>query len=128
LTALRLFVTAARQSSLTRAAELLGVTQSAASRRIALLERELGAPLFERGRRGVSLTPQGEAYLAAVAPALQLITSATGQARAAAEAEPLKLRVYSTFAVKWLLPRLPQFQAAHPGIDVRLDTTVTPVA
>lgn len=127
LSGLHVFVTAARLLSLTRTAEVLAVTQSAVSRRIALLEAELGMPLFERHRRGMRLTPAGEAYAQEIEPAFRIISGATRRLREDVGVEPLRLKVYTTFAVKWLLPRLPLFEAQNPDLSVVLDTTVAPV-
>ncbi|MDF1505850.1 LysR family transcriptional regulator, partial [Roseisolibacter sp. H3M3-2] len=60
---LRYFVAVAEEANVSRAAERLLVAQSALSRQLQDLERELGAPLFERLSRGVRLTPAGEALL-----------------------------------------------------------------
>jgi DNA-binding transcriptional LysR family regulator len=81
LTSLRLLVAAARQSSLTLAANSIGITQSAASRRIAAMEAELGVELLKRNRRGVELTDAGQRYVAAIAPALDTIAQASDAAR-----------------------------------------------
>ena len=70
LPALELFVRAARLESVSRAAEKAGMTQSAASRRIAALEADLGVVLFDRRRHGVTLTEAGRRFLAQVEPAI----------------------------------------------------------
>ncbi|MBV9840041.1 MAG: LysR family transcriptional regulator [Sphingomonadaceae bacterium] len=128
LTSLQLLNLAAQHRSLSVAAAKAGMTQPAASRRLAGLECLIGTALLHRHRRGVELTEAGVAYLAAVSPALDAIVAATEARRSANRSAPLRLRVYSTFAARWLLPRLPDFQASHPDIEVRLDTTVSPVA
>ena len=125
-TSLRLLIMAAREKNLSIAADRVGLTQSAASRRITALEADLGVVLLERHRRGVRLTAAGQQLVAEITPAMDRIGSAVEAARVSKEAGPLRLRVYSTFASKWLLPRLPDFQARHADIDVRLDTTVSP--
>ena len=73
LGALRAFEMAARLGAFTSAAERLGVSQSAVTRQIAAVEDSLGVRLFHRGRRGVVLTPEGEAYYAEIAPAFEMI-------------------------------------------------------
>lgn len=127
LDGLHVFVTTARLLNLTRSADALGVTQSAVSRRIALLEAELGLRLFERHRRGMRLTAVGEAYAADLEPAFRMIRTATQRLRDDVSHEPLRLKVYTTFAVKWLIPRMHLFEARHPRLGVVLDTTVAPV-
>lgn len=126
LTSLRLLTAIAQHSSVSMAAAKLGITQSAASRRIAALETDLGVTLLRRHRRGVDLTPAGERYVRAIGPALTSITQATDAIRVEEGRGPLRLRVYSTFAARWLFTRLPDFQNNHPDIEVRLDTTVAP--
>jgi LysR family transcriptional regulator, glycine cleavage system transcriptional activator len=128
LTSLRLLVAAARQSSLTLAAGSIGITQSAASRRIAAMEAELGVELLKRNRRGVELTDAGQRYVAAIAPALEAIAQASDAARTYQIDGPLRLRVYSTFAARWLLARLPDFQDRHRDIELQIDTAVAPVS
>ena len=127
LLALELFVLAARFESISRAAEKIGLTQSAASRRLAALEEQLGIALLERRRHGVSATEAGKRLLDEIEPALNTLAGAMANARKAQAEVPLKLRVYSTFAAHWLLPRLPDFEKRHPDIRVSLDTTVTPI-
>ena len=129
LNPLLVFVAAARAGSFSGASEELGVTQSAVSRQVAVLEGFLGCALFLRTRDGARLTPAGEAYFRAVGPAFEAITTATERllrARAA-ETQRLRLRVYTTFAALWLIPRLNRFKERHPKIEVRLSNSVAPV-
>lgn len=128
LTSLRLLSEAVRHSSLSRAADVLGLTQSAASRRIASLEGDIGATLLARNRRGVSPTHEGQAFLASVEPAIRKIAAAAEMFQRGADQASLRLRVYSTPASRWLMPRLPDFEAKFPDIRIGLDTTVSPVS
>jgi LysR family glycine cleavage system transcriptional activator len=127
LNPLRTFEAAARHRSFTRAAEELLVSQSAVSRQIQVLEDYLGVSLFVREARGTQLTVAGEKYFAEIGPAFQLLASATERLHKTAAGAPLKVKVYATFAAKWLMKRLPRFQALHPQISVRISTVVTPV-
>jgi len=127
LNPLHVFAVAARVGNLTRASEVLGVSQSAVSRQVAVLEGYIGTLLFRRERHGITLTPQGEALQREIGPAFERIISVTERIRKGARSTPLHLRVYSTFAARWLLPRLHRFEAAHPGIGVRLSHIVAPV-
>lgn len=127
LNPLLVFDAVARLGSFTRAAEELNVTQSAVSRQISTLEAYLGQRLFSRERHGVALTAVGDAYRQEVAPAFAMIAAATAKLLNAGRAQPLFLRLYPTFAVKWLIPRLVLFNAEEPQIDVRLNTSVAPV-
>jgi len=127
LNPLHAFEAAARHGSFTRAAEELQVTQSAVSRQVAVLEGFLRRRLFRRDRHGISLTPEGRAYHAEIAPALLRIAGATRKILAASAFRPIRLRSYSTFATRWLLPRLPRFQEAHPGLEVVISTGIAPI-
>jgi LysR family glycine cleavage system transcriptional activator len=123
LNPLRVFEVAARLESFTAAATELGVTQSAVSRQIATLEAALDTQLFVRERHGVMLTKEGRSYRDGIAPAFTMIRAASAALRNP-KAEPLRLRIYTTFAAKWLIKRLPRFQELHPKISVRLDASV----
>ena len=82
------------------------------------------AALFGRRGRGVALTPEGDALLAEIGPALDRIAAAaasTGSGRAAPWPTVLRVNALATFGLRWLLPRLPLFQKEHPGIEVRAD-------
>jgi LysR family glycine cleavage system transcriptional activator len=127
LAALRAFELAARFKSFTHAAERLGVSQSSVTRQMAALEASLGAKLFSRGRRGVELTSTGEAYYREIAPAFEVIAAATVRLRQSGDQDLLRLRVYPSFAAKWLIPRLAQFQAWAPSVRIELDTDVAQV-
>jgi LysR family glycine cleavage system transcriptional activator len=119
LDALRVFEAAARRLSFAAAAAELHLTASAVSHRIKALEAQLDLVLFERMTRKVRLTPAGRAYAAAVADALAILREATR--RLAGEANrPLTVSVTPLFGARWLLPRLARFEAAHPGLAVRL--------
>jgi LysR family transcriptional regulator, glycine cleavage system transcriptional activator len=127
LNPLRVFETVARTENLTAAAHELHVTQSAVSRQIAVLENYLGVELLKRERHGVSLTPAGRSYAEEIAPAFGAIASATEALLRETRQGALRLRTYTTFAAKWLIPRLPDFHARHPDVEVRLSTAVPDV-
>ncbi|HQP66245.1 MAG TPA: transcriptional regulator GcvA [Quisquiliibacterium sp.] len=127
LNPLHVFEVVARAGSLTRAADELHISQSAVSRQIAVLEGYLNVRLFQRERRGVTLTPLGAAYLRDIGPAFALIASGTERLLAEASGGPLRVRTYATFVAKWLLKRLPDFQSRHPEIEVRIATAVPEV-
>lgn len=127
LNPLRTFEAAARHGSFTRAAEELLVSQSAVSRQILVLEDYLGLPLFARDARGIKLTAAGEQYFAEISPAFQLLANATEHLHKSAAGSPLKIKVYATFAAKWLMRRLPHFQTLYPDIPIRISTVVKPV-
>ena len=113
---LHAFATAARLGSFSQAADELSVTQGAISRAIARLEEHLGVALFAReGRRSV-LTRAGADYLQAVGPSIATIESATLAVRTRRNPRQLRLSVAPTLFSHWLIPRLPDFHARHPGI------------
>jgi len=127
LNPLHVFAVAATLGSLTRAAKALGVSQSAVSRQVSVLEGHLGTRLVTRERHGIALTPAGRTLHRELAPAFERIAAAAQEARRSARAAPLRLRAYSTFTLKWLLPRMHRFEATHPGVGVRLSHAVSPV-
>ena len=118
---LRTFDVAARHQSYTRAAAELVISQSAVSQQIRQLEQILGRPLFERVGRGVRLTDQGRSLAADVHAGLRRIEKGLAPFRARSADHHLVLRVNSTFAMRWLMPRLGLFLDANP--DVELDLT-----
>lgn len=116
---LRAFVAAARQSSISRAAEELHLTQSAVSKQVLELEGLLGTPLFQRVRGRLLLSPAGQRYLPGVAQALNLLESVTLDLIAhQGRGGVLQVSTLPTFGAKWLIPRLPGFQHAHPDISL----------
>lgn len=127
LNPLRVFEAVARTQNLTAAARELHVTQSAVSRQIGVLETYLGQALFRRERHGVMLTRAGRQYAEQVVPAFAAISLATEALFQSASQGALRLRTYTTFAAKWLIPRLPGFQRLHPDIEVRISTAVPDV-
>ena len=128
LTALRAFEAAARHENLSRAAEELFVTHGAISRQIREIEAELGTALFERRGRRLVLTEAGRLYQRSVTAAFDDLAAATERLRHAATARRLTLNVLSTFAMRWLIPRLGRFQQLHPQIELRLVTSDRPIA
>jgi len=121
LDTLRAFESAARHLNFTKAASELHVTQSALSQRIGALEDELGFPLFRRGGRQIDLTPRGRAIAEAMGRALAEIQHGFAALEDEVEARALVISVLPSFATRWLLARLPQFQAAYPGIQVQVN-------
>lgn len=117
------FSAVGRKSSVKIAAEELHVSPAAVSQQIAKLEKTLGVQLLIRSTRRVELTEAGKIYLREVEPALRRIAEATQ--RVTRKPERLTITVSCTvgFAMQWLLPRLPAFQALEPRIDVRINTT-----
>lgn len=122
LNALRAFEAAARHLNFTRAGLELRVSQGAVSHQVALLEAQLGVRLFRRLPRGLALTDEGQALVPVLAESFERIGAtldlyADGRLR-----EVLTLGVVGTFATGWLLPRLGDFAAAYPHVDLRVMT------
>lgn len=127
LNPLRVFEAVARAENLTVAAQQLRVSQSAVSRQIATLEGYLGVELFRRERHGVSLTRPGRNYARQIIPAFEAISLATEKLLNSRALGTLKLRTYTTFTAKWLIPRLPDFRARYPDIEVVISNGVPEV-
>jgi DNA-binding transcriptional LysR family regulator len=115
----------ANLGSLTEAAEQLGVTRSALSHRIAELEKGLGVALVRKAGRKLVLTEEGERLLASVGDALERIEAAVKPFRR--DRGEIRLSTVTTFASHWLIPRLADFQARHPRIEVTISTTTRAV-
>lgn len=122
-----MFAVVARTLNLTAAASELHVTQSAVSRQIAALENYVGVELFTRERLGVALTPKGKIYADQVIPAFEAISAATSALMATTMQGALRIRTYTTFAGKWLVPRLHDFKRRYPDIEVRISTATPAV-
>lgn len=117
LTGLRAFEAFARRGSMTRAAEELCVTHGAVSRQIKALEAMLGARLVAGPRHRLMLTPAGRTLAASLGAAFDLIAAGLPGAE---DAEELVVSCLGTLAMKWLIPRLPAFLDANPGVRVRI--------
>ncbi len=120
MSALASFEAAARLGSFTQAAAELGVTQAAVSRQIRLLETDLNTPLFLRANRRVVLTAQGAALAGRVSAAFTSMAEMIETIRQPVLADTVTIGATLAFSHFWILPRLPQFRAAHPGIKLRL--------
>ena len=127
LNAVRAFVVAARHQSFTRAAVELHVTHGAVSRQVRSLEDYLGLALFERRIRQVVLTESGQAFYAEAQAALSQLATAARALMADAPPRSVRINVRPSFAVRWLIPRLPDFVAQYPGVEPEVITsTVAP--
>ncbi len=122
LNALRAFEAAARLGRMTAAAEELSVTPGAISRQVRQLEQALGATLFEGAKNKPQLTAAGASLWPALSAALDQMETAVREVRSG-EAGTLDVSCFSTFTVKWLIPRLYEFNALHPDTEIRLSAT-----
>ena len=114
------FEAAARHLSFTKAGAELHLTQSAVSRQIKELEEQLGAPLFQRRHRALTLTEAGHQMYASTAQVLATMRAATERIRAQSGRRTLAVTTTHSFAALWLIPRLAGFTRDHPGVDVRI--------
>jgi LysR family transcriptional regulator of beta-lactamase len=122
LNALRAFEASARHLSFTKAAIELCVTQAAVSHQVKALESRLGLALFRRLPRGLALTDEGLALVPALSDSFDRIADLIECFSGGRPREVLTVGVVGTFAVGWLMPRLGDFHAAHPFVDLRLST------
>ncbi|WP_158266483.1 LysR substrate-binding domain-containing protein [Allosphingosinicella deserti] len=120
LEALRAVLAAGRTGSFTDAAEALGVTHGAVSRRVAAVEAWLGSAVFERHGRGVRLTPAGQRFTRQVEQALESIERTSERWRPRHGRATLRLSVVPSFAKLWLLPRFPALLRSVPDVRVIL--------
>ncbi|PKF80846.1 transcriptional regulator [Vibrio sp. vnigr-6D03] len=120
LNSLRVFEAAARHLSFTRAAEELFVTQAAVSHQIKTLEDYLGLKLFRRRNRSLLLTEEGQSYFLDIKDVFTSLAEATDKVLERSEKGALTISLPPSFAIQWLVPRLADFNAQEPDIDVRI--------
>lgn len=123
LNGLKAFESAARTGSYVAAAREMHVSPSAISRLVKLLEARLGAALFLRRANGLTLTHAGTAYLAELTTAFERIAAATARLSHSGR-QTLVVGAGPTLAMRWLIPRLPSFHAAHGEVDVQISTQI----
>lgn len=123
LNALRIFETAARASSLSAAAEELGITHGAVSRQVSLLEDWLGQPLFTRQGQRSMATEHARAFAAEISAAFDLVSDASVRFGRTPCTRVVKVNAQTTLAMRWLIPRLPAFHALHPDTEISVATS-----
>ncbi len=122
LRALSAFEAAARLGSFRLAGEELGITRSAVSHQIKALEESIGVTLFSREARKPELTSAGKSYYPVVREAFDQIEAQTLALRPPSADNELTVQVYVTVALKWLIPKLHDFERRFPDMRVRLST------
>jgi LysR family transcriptional regulator, glycine cleavage system transcriptional activator len=122
LHALQGFVAAARMGNLSRAAASMNLTVSALSHQVRGLEQRFGQPLLVRQARGVTTTAEGQRLLEQVGPHLDAIAQAF-RPFAARRDDVLSLSILPSMASAWLVPRLGDFLAAHPKVEINLQSS-----
>lgn len=122
LTALRAFEAVGRLGNVKEAADELNVTPAAVSHQIRALEEHLGAELFSRSSRVLQLTRSGAAFLSSVTKAFDLLHEGADKLSRDCGRERLVVNSLPTFASNFLVPRLGQFHADHPEIEIEVNT------
>jgi LysR family transcriptional regulator, glycine cleavage system transcriptional activator len=117
------FESVARLGSVTKAAEELGVTPSAVSQQVRLLEAQFGIKLFRRERRRLVLTLDGDRLYQTTTQAFGALRNARNAIARQKQARTLTIRVSPSFGVRWLGPRIGEFASANPDWNVRVDAT-----
>jgi len=120
LNAVRAFETSARLQSFSRAALELNVTQSAISHQVRTLEDYLNVPLFRRLSNGIELTPEAKRILPVATNAFETLSRA--MLDISAKREGVTVHCSTSFALRWLLRRIGQFELASPEIAIRLSS------
>ena len=123
LRGLRTFCLAARYESFKTAASDLFITASAVSQQIKSLEDELGVKLFERGSRDLALTQEGAALFEALNPLIDELDAVIANFKQAGQRKSVRVSVQPFFASEFFVPRLREFTAMHPEIDIQLGTS-----
>jgi len=123
LNALRAFEAAGRLESLTDAAAELSVTPAAVGHQVKALENYFDQSLFERRYRAITLTEKGRLLLSGLTEGFDRLAETVDAFTALEVRRPLMITCCNSFASRWLVPRLDEFHARYPDIDVRLDAT-----
>lgn len=126
LNALRAFESAARHLNFSRAADELSVTPGAVSQQIRILEDTVGAPLFRREARGLVLTDPARAAHPLLREGFERLAEASALLREPPRRRQVAISVAPSFASKWLMPRMDDFHAAHPDVEVWISADMEP--
>ncbi|CAB3797042.1 Glycine cleavage system transcriptional activator [Pararobbsia alpina] len=120
LRSLQAFEAAARHRSFKAAAAELGVTPTAISHQIRLLEDVCGQSLFQRHPRPLALTSAGERLFPQLRNGFDTLTHAVASLAAPPDPRPLRVTSPNAFASRWLVPRLPKWREMHPDISLEI--------
>ena len=123
LRGLRTFCVAARHENFRTASEDLFITASAVSHQVKSLEEELGVRLFDRNSRELKLTPTGRAFYEEVSPLIEKLDAVAASYRATTPPSIVRISVQPFFGSEYFVPRLSQFTAQHPEIDIQVGTS-----
>src|SRR5215510_5065244 len=117
---LRAFEVAARHLSFKKAAAELGVTPTAISHQIRLLERYCGRALFRRRPRPLSLTAAGTGLFPVIRDGLEAFATAIAAIKRDGDKQPLRVTTTNAFASRWLVPRLPSWRRLRPDATLEV--------
>ncbi|RED13114.1 LysR family transcriptional regulator [Pontivivens insulae] len=120
LAALRAFEVSARLGNFSAAARELNVTPAAVAQQVRGLERDLAVPLAVRAGRGIDLTADGLALARDLSDGFTTIRQAVERIRGREALRPVSISTTPSFAAGWFMPRLPQFWADNPGLELAL--------
>ena len=123
LASLRAFAAFVDTGSVVAAGQALSVSHAAVSQQLRALEQHLGVSLFDRSGRAMKLTGDGDILAQACADGFASIARAVALVTGAEAARPLHISPTPSFAAAWLMPRLSEFRAKHPGIYLVLNPT-----
>jgi LysR family glycine cleavage system transcriptional activator len=123
LRGLRTFCVAARHESFRTASEELFITASAVSHQVKSLEEELGLRLFDRTSRELKLTPTGRAFYEEVSPLIRKLDEVAASYSGSVAASTVRISVQPFFGSEYFVPRLSEFTARHPEIDIQVNTS-----
>ena len=120
----RVFVKLAELGNFTRTGEQLGISKSRVSARLSALESELGSTLLQRTTRAVRLTPDGEQFFARAQLLVEEADALFGMFQATSSLRGrVRIDLPIAIACNFVIPRLPEFLAQHPGLDLLVSTT-----
>lgn len=123
LRGLRTFCIAARYESFRTAGDELFITASAVSHQIKSLEEELGEPLFDRTSRELKLTKTGLSLYNDVSPLIERLDAVVAKYKKGAISSSIRISVQPFFASEYFVPRLSEFTALHPDIDIQVGSS-----
>ncbi|WP_271949812.1 LysR family transcriptional regulator [Ruegeria faecimaris] len=121
LAALRAFSAFAETGNVVQAGASLNVSHAAISQQLRALEKHLDLALLDRSGKSMTLTAEGKVLARALHLGFGAIGAAVTDLKRATEDRPVHVSLTASFAASWLMPRLPAFQAEHPGIHLALD-------
>lgn len=127
LAALRAFEASARGGSFSAAARELNVTPAAVAQQVRALERDLGLALAQREGRGIALTADGATLARELSAGFATIRDGVDRLREREAVKPVSVSTTPSFAAGWFMPRLPQFWADNPGLELALHPSAAQV-